>query len=83
MNIQQQTTSEVADKNTVMADNEELDPQPPQEINNLFAATDFSSRSSSDSAKYKCACLKAKVICFIFYLLWNVQTHAVENYPLH
>ena len=45
-----------------MDDNEELDPQPPQDIYNVFAAVDLSSRSSSDSDKYKCACLKAKLI---------------------
>ena len=45
-----------------MADNEELDPPPPQDISNVFAAAQFSSRSSSDSNKYKRACLKAKVI---------------------
>ena len=54
VNIQQQTTSEVADADTVMADNEELDPPPPQDISNVFAAVDMSSRSSSNSAKYKC-----------------------------
>ena len=32
MNIQQQTTSEVADAETVMGDNEELDTPPPQDI---------------------------------------------------
>ena len=45
-----------------MADNEELYPPPPQDISNVFAAAEFSSHSSSNSAKYKCACLKAKVI---------------------
>ena len=43
-----------------MADNEELDPPPPQDINNVFSAEDLSSLSSSDSAKYKHAWLKAK-----------------------
>ena len=32
VNIQQQTTSEVADTETVMADNEELDTPTPQDI---------------------------------------------------
>ena len=45
-----------------MAYNEDLDPPPPQDKSNLFAAVDLSSRSSSDSAKYKCAWLKAKLI---------------------
>ena len=62
MNIQQQSTSEVADTETVMADNEELDPPLPQDISNVFAAEEWSSHSSSDSTKYKCAWLEAKVI---------------------
>ena len=45
MNTQQQTTLEVANTETVMADNEELDPSPPQDIYNVFAAADLSSRS--------------------------------------
>ena len=62
MNIQQHTTSEVADTETVMTDNEELDTPPPQDIYNVFTAADLLSRSSSDSAKYKGAWLKAKVM---------------------
>ena len=50
VNIQQKTTSKVADKETVTADNEKLDPQPLQDISNVFAAEDLSSCSSSDSA---------------------------------
>ena len=45
-----------------MADNEELDPPQPQDILNVFAVADLLSSSSSDSAKYKRAWLKAKVI---------------------
>ena len=45
-----------------MADNEEIDPPPPQDILNVFAAADLLSCSSYDSAKYKCTWLKAKVI---------------------
>ena len=45
-----------------MANNEDLDTPPPQDISNVFTATDFSYHSSSDSAKYKHAWLKAKVI---------------------
>ena len=54
-----------------MADNEELDPPPPQDISNVFtaadyvfffAAVDLLSCSSSDSYKYKRACIKSKVI---------------------
>ena len=52
-NIQQSTTSEVADTEIVMYYNEDLDPPPPQDISNVFAAEDLLSHSSSDSAKYK------------------------------
>ena len=45
----------------MIADDEELDPPPPQDISNVFAAADFSSGSSYDSAKYKRARIKAKV----------------------
>ena len=45
VNIQQQTTFEGANKEIVMADNEELDPPQLQYISNLFVAADFSSRS--------------------------------------
>ena len=64
MNIQQQTTSEVADTETVMVYNGDLDLPPPQDISNVFAAADLSSRSSYDSDKYKRAWLKAKVTRF-------------------
>ena len=64
VNIQQRTTSKVANIETVMADNEELYPPPPQYIYDVFAAVDLSYRSSSDSDKYKHAWLKAKVIWF-------------------
>ena len=62
VNIQQPTTSEVTDTETVMAYNEYIDPPPPHDISNLFAAADLSSQSSSDSAKYKRAWIKVKVI---------------------
>ena len=68
MNIQQQTTLEVANTETVMAYNEDIDPPPPQGISNVFAAADLSSNSSSDSAKYKRAWLKKKVI--LSYILY-------------
>ena len=45
-----------------MSDNEELYLPPTQHISNVCAVADFSSRSSSDSAKYKRAWIKAKVI---------------------
>ena len=43
-NIQQQTTSEVANTEIVMAYNEDLDPPPPHDISNVFAAADLSSQ---------------------------------------
>ena len=45
-----------------MAYIEDLDPPPPHDISNVFAAADLLSQSSSDSNKYKRAWLKAKVI---------------------
>ena len=62
VNIQQPTTSEVADVQRVMAYNKDLDPPLPQNISNVFSASDLSSYSSSDSAKYKLAWIKTKVI---------------------
>ena len=62
MNIQQQNTSEVADTDIVMVDNEDINPPPTQDILNVFSAADLSYCSSSDSDKYICAWLKAKVI---------------------
>ena len=62
MNIQQPTTSEVANIETVMAYNEYLELPPPQDISNLFSAVDLSSYSSYDSNKYKRAWIKAIVI---------------------
>ena len=40
-NIQQQTNSEVANTDTVMAYNEDLDPPPPPDIWNVFAAAEW------------------------------------------
>ena len=62
MNIQQPTKSEVADTDTVMDYDEDLDPPPPQDISNIFSGADMSSHLSSDSTKYKRAWLKTKVI---------------------
>ena len=62
VNIQQPTTSEVADPETVMAYNEDLYLPPPQDTLNVFVASDLLSSSSSGSNKYRRACLKAKVI---------------------
>ena len=44
-NNKQPTTSEVANTETVMAGNEDIDTPPPQDISNLFAAADLSSQS--------------------------------------
>ena len=66
-----------------MADNEELDPPPPQDIYNVLAAADLSSCSSSASAKYKRSWLKAKVICSFILSAGNPHACAVDNYPLH
>ena len=49
VNIQQQITSEVANIETVVADNEGIDPPPPQDVSNVFAAADLSYQSSYDS----------------------------------
>ena len=46
-----------------MAYNEYLDPTPPHDIYNVFAAADLLYQPSSDSAKYKHVRHKAKVIC--------------------
>ena len=54
-NIQQPTTSEIANIETVMAYNEDLDLPAPNDISNVFSAADLSSQSSYDSDKYKCA----------------------------
>ena len=62
VNIQHQTTLELADIDTVIAFNEDLYPPPPQDISNVSAAADLSSHLSFDSAKYKRAWFKAKVI---------------------
>ena len=44
-NIPQQTTSEVSDTKTIMADNEELYTPPSQDISNVFAVADLLSCS--------------------------------------
>ena len=62
MSIQQSTISEVADTETVMAYNEDLDPPRPWDISNVFSLEDLLDQSSSDSAKYKCAWYKARLI---------------------
>ena len=62
MNIQQLNTSELYNTETVMVYNEDLDPPPPQDISNVFAAAELLSHSSSDSDKYKSAWHRAKVI---------------------
>ena len=61
-NIQQPTTSEVANTETVMSYNEGIDTPPPQDVLNVFAAADLSSQSSYDTFKYKHAWHRAKGI---------------------
>ena len=61
-NIQQPTASEVANIDTAMAGNEDMDTPPPQDILNVFAAADLSSQSSYDTVKYKLAWHRAKGI---------------------
>ena len=63
VNIQQPTTSEVANIDIVMAYNENLDPPLPQDISNVFSAADLSSQSSYDTVKYKREWHRAKGIC--------------------
>ena len=75
-NTQQPTTLEVVNTETVMAYNEDLDPPPPHDISNVFAATDLLSQSSYNS-------VSRKEFVLLFYLLGKVQTHAVEHCPLH
>ena len=62
VNIQQPTTSEVVDTENLMAYNEYIYPPPTHDILNVFSAADFPYQSSFDSAKYKCAWIKSKVI---------------------
>ena len=62
VNIQQRTASELVDTETVMVYNEDLDPPPPQDMSNVFSSADLSYQSSSDSAKYKRAWYKARLI---------------------
>ena len=45
-NIQQPTTPELANTETVMAGNEDIDTPPPHDISNVFAAANLSSQSS-------------------------------------
>ena len=61
-NIQQPTTSEVANIDTVMAGNEDIDTRPPKDISNVFEAANLSSQSSYDTVKYKRAWYRAKGI---------------------
>ena len=53
---------EVANTETVMYGNEEIDTPPPQDISNVFAAADLSPHSSYDTVKYKRAWHRAKGI---------------------
>ena len=53
---------ELANIETVMTGNEDIDTPPPQDISNVFAAADFSPQSSYDTVKYKRAWHRAKGI---------------------
>ena len=61
-NIQQPTTLEVSNTETVMAGNEDIDTPPPHDISNVFAEADLLPQSSYDSVKYKRAWHRAKGI---------------------
>ena len=61
-NNQQPTTLEVANTETVLASNEDIDTPIPQDISNVFVAADLSSQSSYDSFQYKRAWHRAKGI---------------------
>ena len=61
-NIQQPTTSEVSNTETVMGYNEEIDNVLRQDISNVFAEADLSYQSSYDTVKYKHAWHRAKGI---------------------
>ena len=61
-NIQQPNILGVANTETVMAYNEDLDPPSQHDISNVFAPSNLLSQSSYDSVKYKRAWYKAKVI---------------------
>ena len=63
-----------------MPDNEDLDPPPLQDISNVCSEADLLSCSPYDSAEYKRAWPKAKVIRSYIFLLGNAQTHTVEHY---
>ena len=62
MNIKQPTTLEVADTETVMDYNKDLDPPLSQDRSNIFSSAGLSDKSSSDLAKYKRAWYKARLI---------------------
>ena len=83
MNIQQRTTSKVANTEIVMEDNKELDTLRSQDILNVFAAAELPYHSSSDSAEYKRAWPKAKVIRSSILSAGECLTHVVEHYPLY
>ena len=61
-NIQQPTASEVANTETVMAGNREIDTPPLQDISNVFAVADLFYQSSYDTVKYKRAWHREKGI---------------------
>ena len=85
-NIQQQTTSEVDNTETVMTGNKDIDPPTPHDISNVFAAAELSSQSSYDTVKYKRAWHRAKVICSSILSSWespDTRSRALSIAPNH
>ena len=80
VNIQQPITSEVANTETVMAGNEDIDTPPPQDLSNVFAATDLLSQSSYDTVKYKRAWHRAKGIHY--YILSSGESPGTHSRAL-
>ena len=75
VNIQQQTTSEVANTETVMAYNEDIDPPPQHYILNVFAAAELSSKSSYYSVKYKFCMAQGERNSFFYFIFWGKSRH--------
>ena len=55
-----------------MGYNEDIDPPPPHDISNVFAAADFSFQSSYDTVKYKRAWHRAKGISSSILSPWKI-----------
>ena len=59
---------------------EDIDPPPPQDISNVFAAADLSSHSSYDTFKYKRAWYRAKGVRF--YILSSGESPDAQSRAL-